>query len=422
MFTTACDNDLEQFPSNIASSDSLTDFNGVLSAAYHYHTGASTPMAVMGDFRADNMKMIEPPYTDFDEYNNALTSSMGDQFFAPFYSNLYKSILSSNIIINNSSNATHVAEAKFLRGLSYFKLVQVFGDVTVNLSDSPSTSDTSILVRQSANDVYNNVIIPDLTAALGALDNSGAPLRASVVAANALLGKVYVHMGNFIMAETFLANAISGAQAEGIVLESSFANVVDDGNSEIIFVTQKSTSIPDEYSPSEFTQWFAGQDSKADTPLDNDLAVAFDAAGDTTRKDLTIDVPNEVGVKYNGGLENDWIEIRLSDIILLQAETMNENSSDTAANILASLDAIRTRAGLASLSGTATTQADVRQAIADERRLELALEGHRWFDLVRTGSVDAEMGETINSNYHVFPIPNSEVLATSGVITQNAGY
>ncbi len=62
------------------------------------------------------------------------------------------------------------------------------------------------------------------------------------------------------------------------------------------------------------------------------------------------------------------------------------------------------------------------QAIQDERRVELAFEGHRWFDLVRTGTVDAEIGETINSNYDVFPIPNSEVLSSDGVITQNPGY
>jgi len=63
----------------------------------------------------------------------------------------------------------------------------------------------------------------------------------------------------------------------------------------------------------------------------------------------------------------------------------------------------------------------VRQAIQDERRLELAFEGQRWFDLVRTGSVDSEMGESISPNYYVFPIPISEVLVSPN-ITQNAGY
>jgi hypothetical protein len=89
---------------------------------------------------------------------------------------------------------------------------------------------------------------------------------------------------------------------------------------------------------------------------------------------------------------------------------------------LALLDPIRTRAGLTSLTGTVSSQSDVKQAIADERRLEMAFEGHRWFDLVRTGTVDDEMGQSVNNNYHIFPIPVSEVLASGGVITQNDGY
>ena len=76
---------------------------------------------------------------------------MEDQFFGPFYTALYKSILSANNVIENSKDPTEVGEAKFLRGLSYFKLVRVFGDVTVNLSATPSTTDESILARVSRN-------------------------------------------------------------------------------------------------------------------------------------------------------------------------------------------------------------------------------------------------------------------------------
>jgi len=140
------------------------------------------------------------------------------------------------------------------------------------------------------------------------------------------------------------------------------------------------------------------------------------------RRALTIDEDNNTGPKFTGGLEQDFIEMRLSDVILLYAEALNETGSAATA-VLPLLDDIRTRAGLAVFDAAViSSQADVRQTIADERRLELAFEGHRWFDLVRTGTVDAEMGETISANYHVFPIPNSEVLASGGVITQNPGY
>lgn len=426
LLTTACTTDLDQAPPNLASSDSLTDFDGVLNAAYFYQLGAVTPMAVMGEFRADNAFMFEAPYTEFDLFTQNLTT-MEDQFFGPLYTALYKSILSANNVIENSTNATQVGEARFLRALAYFKLVLAFGDVTVNLDASPSLTDTSILVRQPKADVYNNVIIPDLNAAISALGTVIEDGRASRYAAQGLLGKVYMHMGNTQSAETNLAAVVNGAGAAGISLESNYADVfgaANEGNSEIIYSTQILSSIVDEYSfASRFWNWFVGDDSKSDYPVDQDLVAAFAASGAAdTRRAVTLHADGRTAIKFpkDGGLgsEHDWIELRLADVILLYAEALNENGNTAAA--LTQLNRIRSRAGLADSS--ATSQADVRQAIQDERRLELAFEGHRWFDLVRTNTVNAEMGVTVSPNYHVFPIPTSEVRSTNGVITQNAGY
>jgi len=424
-FITACE-DLEQVPSNIANSDSLTDFEGVLNAAYYYQLGSVTPMAVMGDFRADNALMIEEPFPSFDRFNSDLLD-MEDQFFEPFYIALYRSILSANNVIENSASTTDIGEAKFIRALSYFKLVRVFGDVTVNLSSGDLSLDTT---RQPAAEVYNNIIVPDLQDAIATLDNSGLSNgRATQIAAQGLLGKVYMQIGNFSIAESHLATVVNTAAAAGVRLEPNFADIFGDANDlnpEILFATQVSSSIPDEYGFTEFTGWYIGNDSKSFEPLDLDLVAAFDAAGDVTRKALTVDEVGIRGIKYlSENPDQDWIELRLADVILLYAEALNENTNSDgsqSASILGLLDDIRTRAGLVSLSGTLNTQTEVRQAIANERRLELAFEGQRWFDLVRTGTVDAEMGETINPNYHVFPIPNSEILASGGVITQNTGY
>lgn len=426
LLTTACTTDLDQAPPNLASSDSLTDFDGVLNAAYFYQLGAVTPMAVMGEFRADNAFMFEAPYTEFDLFTQNLTT-MEDQFFGPLYTALYKSILSANNVIENSSNATQVGEARFLRALAYFKLVLAFGDVTVNLDASPSLTDTSILVRQPKADVYNNVIIPDLNEAISALGTVIEDGRASRYAAQGLLGKVYMHMRNTQAAETNLAAVVNGAGAAGISLESNYADIfgaANEGNSEIIYSTQILSSIVDEYSfASRFWNWFVGDDSKSDYPVDQDLVAAFNASGAAdTRRAVTLHADGRTAIKFpkDGGLgsEHDWIELRLADVILLYAEALNENGNTAAA--LIQLNRIRSRAGLADSS--ATSQTDVRQAIQDERRLELAFEGHRWFDLVRTNTVNAEMGVTVSPNYHVFPIPTSEVRSTNGVITQNTGY
>lgn len=416
VLTTACDNDLEQFPPNIASASSLTDYSGVLNAAYFYQHASATPLAVMGDFRADNAFMFEAPYTDFDEFNANLTS-MDDQFFGPLYTGLYRSILSANNVIENSEDATEVGEAKFLRALSYFKLVRVFGDVTVNLSATPSTTDGSILSRTSAANVYSSVIIPDFQDAIAALGDA-TDGRASKLAAQGMLGKVYMQLGDFANAETQLAAVVNGASSAGISLMENFADIfTTDLNSEIIFATQISSSIADEYGFSEFWSWSGGLDTKSLEPLDSDLVAAFDASPGDLRRDVTINTEKMASPKFpqEGGPDLDWIELRLGDVILLYAEALNENGNTSAA--ITELNKIRARAGLEDYAGS-----DLRQAIQDERRLELAFEGQRWFDLVRTGTVDAEMGQAVNSNYHIFPIPVSEVLSSFGVITQNAGY
>ena len=432
LLVSACTEDLDQVPPNIASANSLTDFDGVLNAAYFYQHGSATPMAVMGDFRADNAFMFEAPYTEFDEFGPDLTA-MEDQFFGPFYTALYKSILSANNVIENSSNETEVGEAKFLRALSYFKLVRVFGDVTVNLSASPSVSDPSILARQPIDNVYDNVIIPDLQDAISALGVDIVNGRASQLAAQALLGKVYVHRGDFGSAESHLAAVVNGAAAAGIALQENFADIFgvdNDLNSEIIFATQVSSSIVDEYGFSEFWSWSGGLDTKSLLPLDADLIAAFDAVeadtldGGDLRRAVTIDEAIMASPKFpqSGGPDHDWIEIRLADVILLYAETLNENGT-AAETVLDLLDPIRTRAGLNVLDhAILNTRELVRQAIQDERRLELAFEGHRWFDLTRTGTAQAEMGETFGNEYYLFPIPVSEVLASFGEITQNTGY
>ncbi len=422
LVTTSCDNDLEQAPPNIASANSLTDYSGILNAAYFYQLGSATPLAVMGDFRADNAFMFEPPYTDFDIFDQNLTS-MDDQFFGPFYTGLYKSILSANNVIENSSNATEVAEAQFLRGLSYFKLVKVFGDVPVNLSATPSTTDPAVLERQPAQIVYNDVIIPDLEAAAAALGTAIVDGRASQFAAQGILGKVHLQMGNFSAAQSALASVVNGAASAGIMLQDNFADVfgeANDLNSEIIYATQFNSSIVDEYGFSEFWSWSGGLDTKSLNPLDQDLVAAFDASPGDLRRAVTIDETVMASPKFpqTNGPDHDWIELRLADVILMYAEALNETGGTAAA--ITELNKVRTRAGLAGT--TAASQSEVRMAIANERRLELAFEGHRWFDLVRTGTVNAEMGQSVDSRYHVFPIPISEVLSSFGVITQNDGY
>lgn len=419
LITAACSTDLDQAPTNIASADSLSDFEGVLNAAYWYQTGSTTPLAIMGDFRSDNALFDESPHDEFDDFDGGVVSMEGD-FFRPFYSSLYKSILSANSVIDNSDDATQVAEAKFLRALSYSKLVKVFGGVTLNLSPSPSTTDQSILARSSAADVYLQ-IETDLADAISVLDNAGLSTgRATRIAAQALLGKVHLAQGDASSAESVLASVVNGASAAGISLLDNFSAVfASDLNAEIIFATQLTSSIGiSDYSGDTFNVWYAGGNTKADEiPVSMELINAY-TDGDT-RKSVTVDAAIQVSNKYQTlGADQDWIEIRFADVLLMYAEALNEGGNTSGA--ATQLNKVRNRAGLSNT--TASSQAALREAIQHERRLELAFEGHHWFDLVRTGTVDAEMGQSINSNYYVFPIPTSEIFASDEVITQNPGY
>ena len=88
----------------------------VFITVYFYQTTSVTPMAAIGDFGADNACMFESPCTDYDVLNANLLSQEV-QFLRPFYAALYKSILSANIVIEKSTNATQLGEAKFLRAL-----------------------------------------------------------------------------------------------------------------------------------------------------------------------------------------------------------------------------------------------------------------------------------------------------------------
>ena len=433
----ACE-DLDQAPPNFDQAATLTDYEKVLYAAYGYHLDAVSPMAIFGDFRSDNALFDESPYTDFHSFNgNDLATSMSESFFRPFYAALYRSIFSANTVINSSDIASQVGEAKFIRALSYFKLVQVFGDVTVRLDETEDPRDGSLLTRKSASLVYSEVIIPDLQNAITALDlssSASANGRATSIAAQALLGKVYAQSGDYGNAATQLQAVIDDANVTSeIGLVSDFADIFGSANnlnSEILFATRISSSIGISSANEDlFTNWYAGKNTKADdnAPMSQDLIDAFAASTGDKRTVLTLNGNNSV--KFNKDENADWPELRLTDVYMLLAEALNENTDSDLAReaALDLLDNIRTRAGLALLDhNVLNTQDLVRQAIFDERRLEFASEGHRWFDLQRfeaasPGALDAEMGETISSGYFVFPIPNSEVTSFDE-IEQNAAY
>ncbi len=126
-------------------------------------------------------------------------------------------------------------------------------------------------------------------------------------------------------------------------------------------------------------------------------------------------------VAPNGG-SNDRV-IRYADVLLLHAEASYHTGDQTSAKI--SLNKVRARARGNNedvLPDVTSSGSALLEDIYHERRVELALEGHRFFDLVRTGRAASALSGYIEGVHNLFPIPESQIQATNGAITQNPGY
>jgi starch-binding outer membrane protein, SusD/RagB family len=349
-----------------------------------------------------------------------------------------------------------IAEAKFLRSLHYFYLVTTYGDVPLVVTNN-NTGSALYPARAPAATVYaqieQDLISADsnLLAAGSGNPNNG---RATQGAAEGLLAKVYAQQGKYdsclIYCNKVLANTYYS-------LVPNYANLFDGNHPntvESLFEIQHSTvSGTTNYGPELLLPYSLTGDNYAKFNIPtNDLIAAYRAQNDTVRlnasiyfslpedtiaipppyTDKTLQVPYSYKWKQADGYNSpdNEILIRLADIILLKAEALN-NTGQTA-QAIPLLNQIRARVNLPAT--TATTQTDVATAILNERRLELALEGWRWTDLLRFGSqytinlmnsqVDPygnPLNYNVTQNKLLFPVPQSEMDLDQN-LTQNPGY
>ena len=175
-------------------------------------------------------------------------------------------------------------------------------------------------------------------------------------------------------------------------------------------------------------QWEEG-DLRKDVTVLYDGCPAFDGTeyqkswsntGYNVRKFL---VSKKDSPEYNTN-PSDFIVYRYADVLLMKAEALNEQGlTDEACT---PLNIVRTRAGLPSI-GKGRTQEEMRELIIHERRMELAFEGHRWFDLVRIDDGDyaieflQSIGKSVTRERLLLPIPQTEIDSNSAM-TQNPGY
>ncbi|MEO0581291.1 MAG: RagB/SusD family nutrient uptake outer membrane protein [Bacteroidota bacterium] len=360
------------------------------------------------------------------------------------------------------------AEAKFLRAFFYFDLVRFFGNVPLITAplgaDEIYTQiqadpvDVYAQIEQDLNDARNSFDLPETV--------SGPELgRITSWAATALLGKVILYQNDESRmgeaAEVFEAVIGSGR----FQLEPNFEDVFKTANEfgmesifEINYSSNQRGGWPNFGNGTEGNynvQFFGMRDYVGPTfatgwsfcPVTPKLV---DAMQNDPRFEHTIIDGAELknrGASYAEGYQNtdyfirkyaglsderaldgepalNWTnnirEIRYADVLLMAAEAYARAGNDSKAREY--LNEVRTRVALP--ANTADAGSALLDAIYKERQLELATEGHRFFDLVRTGRAVEELGDQgfVAGKNELLPIPQTEIDVTEGNLNQNPGY
>ncbi|GAB3929615.1 RagB/SusD family nutrient uptake outer membrane protein [Mucilaginibacter myungsuensis] len=418
------------------------------------------------------------PLQQVDEFTNTpVNSTMSDLWQCAYEGVARANYLTQNKDKNRAGETISFAgkdamygEVYFLRAYYYFQLVKMFGDVPLYIDKRLGLADVGKIQRSPKADVYKQ-IEADLNAAIPVLPAVQAQKgKITKYAAQALLAKVYIYQGKFDPAVPVL---------EGIITSGAFSLVADYGSMfllagengpESVFEIQYTNGSP-------YYNWGGatrGQGNYAvqqngvrgissanaampyaagwstNLPSAN-LAAAY-AAGDK-RKDVTLFDPAAYAAAnptfglnyqvapykntgfYNGkylprkGETSGQVElnyannqriIRFADVLLMAAEANNRATAANDTKAQGYLNQVRARAFGDALHNITATGTALRQAIWDERRLELAMEGDRFFDLVRTGQAATKLTGFKTGKNEVFAIPDQEILISG--LTQNPGY
>lgn len=447
-----------------------TDFNNALIAAYDALQEKNSIDFVMNEIRSDNGTEMKYQYEkDLDNFSVSATNEL----ISKFWKIAYKGIFRTNVLLEKIDQADIDAnqkkliagQAKFIRAYIYFDLVRYFGDVPL-VTKELKLSESYAVRRSSVADVYQ-LIETDLKDAASALPSvyTGNDIgRITKGASNAMLAKVYLTQKRYGESKSLL-EAVMGDTQAGYQLLPSFSNVFsisNQNNKEIIFAIQYSNGTGDgntfmnDFGPGTIgSDVCPGVGSEHNHPT-VDLIRSYEP-GDT-RKAVTLKeyivnptTHDTVNGPYNrkflaNQLMNDsgvdWPVLRYADVILMYAEVLNELGDLPGA--IVQINKIRERAFGNQLKNynnvSIPTKEIFRDKVLNERRLELAFENHRWFDLVRTGkALDFLQTENRLADWKtgtiylslaikmepfetLYPIPLDEIEISGGNLTQNEGY
>ncbi len=475
---TSCEDFLEKNPQGkltqasfpISPEDALLATNACYSVlrngSFHYGlfplTDIMSDDAYKGSNPGDQSATIGP-------YNTFSFTTTGSEL-SSWWSTLYEGIKRTNVVINNvpaismdeNLKNKYLGEASFIRALIYFDLVRAWGDVPLITELDPPL----ILAKSPKSAVYS-LIETDLLFAIDNLpeksDVESEELgRATIGAAKSLLAKVYLYQDDFQNCEKYAlevinsfeydlepvftdANGVNGEHGVESVFEVGAQGVEAEPGSQYANV-QGVRGTPNRgwgfNRPSiELRNSFEANDPRLKgTIIDlGDVIDGITIAGDGTTPDVTEDnLGNIIEIEsYNRKVwtpgntvptqfgHNRRI-IRYADVILMAAEALNENNKPVEALLQINKIKLRAREGNASILPdiTTTDKDDLRDLILNERRIELALEGQRFWDLVRTGNADEVLGPLgyITGKHELFPIPQTEIDLSQGALKQNPNW
>jgi hypothetical protein len=398
--------------------------------------------------------------------------SAGHGYIGAWYQTLYKAIRRANIVIervppidmDEDLKMRYVAEARFIRALTYFTMVRLWGDLPMVTEVVPER----ILPRTPVADFYEEVIIPDLEYGIDVLpeksDYPSADLgRVTKGACKALLARVYLTLHDYTNAEKYALEVINSGQ---YILDPDYSRVFSlagqFGPGSIFEIG----ALPDGYAQggNQYgnTQgvrgvpnwgWGFGRPSwdllnhwEEDDPRKdqsviflgeifwNDTIFGSSLTSDTTYQDgeiIEIECYNQKVLTEDatGPLDafgHNRRIIRYADVLLMAAEAMNENGKPGEALSFLNMVRERARGGNPNILPdiTTTDQNELRNLIWFERRSELAMEQERWFDLKRQGRMAEKLEPLgfIAGKHELLPIPQQEIDLSEGALTQNPNW
>lgn len=368
--------------------------------------------------------------------------------------NLALSILPT-IVIDESLQSRLIGEARFLRAYYYWNLVRTYGGVPLINTVIDPTNDAEVdqaMIRASASDIYNQ-IIGDLQYGADSLWSrsqyeSSEIGRATSGAAMGLLSKVYLYQKDWQSCFDMAQRVINSGEYALVDDYSTIWREIGENSNESLFEVQ-AVGGPIGLGVQQYSlvQGVRGQFGWGFNVPTESLNNAFEPM-DTIRREATMIYPGEVlwdgttiidntpnprynqkayisktEETFNGNDEQTNKNIRVlryAEVLLIHAEAANELGNSSAA--LASLNQVRQRVGLNDI--TETDQTKLRQIIWHERRVELGMEHDRFFDVIRQGRGAEFFGPLgfVAGKNEVFPIPQSQIDISNGLLTQNPGY